>query len=671
MNITGPIDMRSQEDRGKNRGVVIIIPLYRKSELIPDLIQSCLECSVELKTLPARLIFINDSPEDHALKGALERYLPKLGSLAELQVNEKNVGFIKSCNIGLRRALELGEDALLLNSDALLTPGALTEMVAVSSIDPMIGFVSPRSNNATICNSPYPDRFRSLSLVEALAAHQEIECMLPRLSYVPTAVGFCLLIKNLMLAELGLLDEIYGHGYNEENDFIMRCNRRGYRSVLANHAFVHHIGSASFALMERPATELEKENRKVLLERFPEYETSVVRFFNGTEYQAQWLIAGLVKDESGRQRVLFECSHVGLYYNGTFELVVHIVRDFVQRHGYRYECSVSCNYAAYRFHGLHQIQGLLYAGTRPQAMATGPYMAVIRLAQPFSLQDIVDIVPLAPISGFLILDTIAMDCQNLDSPNLTTIWNQMLRSTALIGFISEFSREQFHRRFHVPQNMSESVILLSTNVENYETHKETPSRVSTSSALDERSGYVLLVGNHFAHKNVRETVELLRLTPNCPSLVVLGMAFPPEDGIISFQAGELDDDLVQRLYRQSGLVLFPSHYEGFGLPIMHALAHRKPVIARDLPVAKEIKERTRYHKNLHLLPTTAAMVNMARTRVDWVVDDAPSALPEQSWADAADSLERSLVEAKQRFQFTDLFRRIESVNACKAMINAP
>ena len=38
-------------------------------------------------------------------------------------------------------------------------------------------------------------------------------------------------------------------GYNEKNDYIMRANRRGYSSVLANHAFVAHLGKASFCVL--------------------------------------------------------------------------------------------------------------------------------------------------------------------------------------------------------------------------------------------------------------------------------------------------------------------------------------------------------------------------------------------------------------------------------------
>jgi glycosyltransferase involved in cell wall biosynthesis len=39
------------------------------------------------------------------------------------------------------------------------------------------------------------------------------------------------------------------------------------------------------------------------------------------------------------------------------------------------------------------------------------------------------------------------------------------------------------------------------------------------------------------------------------------------------------DDMLERLYRDAAFCLYPSHYEGFGLPIIEAFAHGKAVIA--------------------------------------------------------------------------------------------
>ena len=44
------------------------------------------------------------------------------------------------------------------------------------------------------------------------------------------------------------------------------------------------------------------------------------------------------------------------------------------------------------------------------------------------------------------------------------------------------------------------------------------------------------------------------------------------------------------LYRNATLVVFPTMYEGFGLPMIEAFAHGVPVIASDIPSLRELGE---------------------------------------------------------------------------------
>jgi glycosyltransferase involved in cell wall biosynthesis len=50
----------------------------------------------------------------------------------------------------------------------------------------------------------------------------------------------------------------------------------------------------------------------------------------------------------------------------------------------------------------------------------------------------------------------------------------------------------------------------------------------------------------------------------------------------------VDDRLLAAVYRRAALVLLPSDREGFGLPVVEALACGTPVIASDLPVLREV-----------------------------------------------------------------------------------
>src|SRR4051794_10479389 len=250
------------------RQIDIVIPFYRNAALIRPLFESLGRISDELTPLH-RIAIVNDSPDDSTLDEELSREVDRLSHVASCTLlrNERNLGFVRSANRGLSGAREAGHDAILLNSDTVVFPGAISELERIAYLDPMTGFVSPRSNNATICSLPCQKEFRNLSPEESYANFVAVSKYLPDSHYVPTAVGFCLYIKSAILQEFGLLDEVYGLGYNEENDLIMRANRCGFRAVLANHAFVHHVGEASFSTNESKPEELQKSTADLLQKR--------------------------------------------------------------------------------------------------------------------------------------------------------------------------------------------------------------------------------------------------------------------------------------------------------------------------------------------------------------------------------------------------------------------
>jgi glycosyltransferase involved in cell wall biosynthesis len=52
--------------------------------------------------------------------------------------------------------------------------------------------------------------------------------------------------------------------------------------------------------------------------------------------------------------------------------------------------------------------------------------------------------------------------------------------------------------------------------------------------------------------------------------------------------GDVDDQRLEDLYRQAQVAVFPSHYEGFGLPVLEALAYGTPTVASDIAAHREV-----------------------------------------------------------------------------------
>ena len=111
-------------------------------------------------------------------------------------------------------------------------------------------------------------------------------------------------------------------------------------------------------------------------------------------------------------------------------------------------------------------------------------------------------------------------------------------------------------------------------------------------------GYLLHVGTFEPRKNLPRLVEAWRLLPaaNRPPLVLVGgdgwgvvdvlRAIDAEPSVVRIPF--VDDRELRALYAGAGLFVFPTLYEGFGIPVLEALSLGVPVACSDLPVLREI-----------------------------------------------------------------------------------
>lgn len=266
--------------------LVIIIPIYRGVEVT----LACIESVLAHRNVDTdRLVLINDASPDPLMAGTLAPYAARQNTF--VLTNPNNLGFVQTVNRGLSFAG--GADTLLLNADTVIHTGAFDELIRVAYSRAEIGTVTAMSNNATIFSYPNAalrkDSLPDITWPDLAAA--ALTANAGMFTDVPTGHGFCMFIKGEVIRRAGVLDEAFGRGYGEENDFCARAAALGYRNVAAGGVLVEHKESISFT---NEKASLLAQNLPRLNALYPEY-TPIIMEFERTEglRQMRWALDGV------------------------------------------------------------------------------------------------------------------------------------------------------------------------------------------------------------------------------------------------------------------------------------------------------------------------------------------------------------------------------------------
>ncbi len=169
--------------------------------------------------------------------------LTKENSNYRLIRNKQNLGFAKGCNQGIEASR--GEFILLSNNDVVVGEGWLSGLLDCLNHAPAAGIIGPMTNNISGSQQVVSDEYQS---IDDLDRYLERFRKLYHHRRIPLRriVGFCMLFRRVLAEQIGLLDESFGTGNFEDDDFLLRAALAGYNNYIAGDVFIHHHGSRSF-----------------------------------------------------------------------------------------------------------------------------------------------------------------------------------------------------------------------------------------------------------------------------------------------------------------------------------------------------------------------------------------------------------------------------------------
>ncbi len=224
----------SAQHKEKSANLVsIIIPTFNNWKYTEE----CINSIRQYTNTDYELIVVDNASTDETI--------PQLKNYDKVKIlkNETNLGFPKAINKGILNAK--GNYIVIMNNDVVVTEGWLKRMLEIAGSDEKIGIVGPVSNAVSGVQLDKEAKYNTLDEMHKYAAKLK-EKNEGKISEFPRVAFLCTLIKKEVIETIGGLDERFSPGNFEDDDFCLRSQLAGFKTVIAEDVFVHHYGSVSF-----------------------------------------------------------------------------------------------------------------------------------------------------------------------------------------------------------------------------------------------------------------------------------------------------------------------------------------------------------------------------------------------------------------------------------------
>ena len=585
-------------------GVTIVIVSFN----VRDHLARCLQSLVNAPpAAPHEVVVVDNASGDGTIAMVRDRW-PAVRAIAL----DRNVGFAAASNVGIRETRAGGSPlVLLLNSDTIVPSGSLDRLIDRLVRTPSAAAAGPRLvdtigiREVSWGRMPTPSVELRQKLLVRLhqrgtgVARRIVHRRTERERFVDWVSGACLLVWRADAEAVGLLDERF-FMYLEDVDFCAAHRARGRAILFTPAAEVVHLSGRSRAT----APEMVEAA----------YRRAQVAFYakHHPRWHA-WLRLGTFEfavsstPETRRLRIAIDARKLHDFGIGTY--IRNLIRQLA-RQDRTTEYVLLC-----RPDDCQALQALA-ENFRAVPDRSRPYSIREQISVPMDLRrEAIDLFHaphyvLPPLVQCRSVVTIH-DCIHLMFPQYlpnrlawgyarASMWAATHRSDRVLT-VSEASKRDILRFFHIPP---EKIDVIYNGIdERFWTPppEEAVCRVRERYQLNDP--FLLYAGNIKPHKNLERVIEAFdRLRKEGFAdlkLMIIG------DEISKYPAlrravhrhhlhkhvrffGFVPDDTLAVLYRLAGVFVFPSLYEGFGLPPLEAMASGTPVVTSNVSSLPEV-----------------------------------------------------------------------------------
>ncbi|BET69636.1 hypothetical protein ASA1KI_45540 [Opitutales bacterium ASA1] len=561
---------------------------------------------------PAEIFVVDDAsgPETRAELEALPAGFTVLR-------NETNLGFAASVNRAVRQAT--APVVVLLNSDLELPDGWLEPMLEALNGHPEAFCVG---NVQTAVSDGAIDHAGVVFLANGHPMHHResagaVETSTTTLEF-PAATAACWVFRRDVFLALGGFDERFRNGF-EDIDLCLRARTRGWKTLVAGRSVIRHHVASSPGRHAR-----EDANRHHFLERWAplcaqwsrDWEERLVAARLARAPARSSSVTGAIGDlrPPGPVRVLVDLVRLvpGGGNGGVKRLVCALLREVRRvaagRFAFRVLLPEALEPEAHAFLGAGDTVLLL-----PSQGSTSDIPAAsgcVRIGTPDanlarSWQSDLLFVPLG-VSDFVCPDipvvSLVVDTLHRDQPECLSNRDVAIRERWLdrlaawshsIVCISEWVADRMRRHYPLSTDRLRVVRAAVGRVK--------PPEIS-GDPIDR--DVFLYPANAWPHKNhdtllVAYRIYLGRAGSSAWSLVLTGARDEAMERIERRAAalglgervrccGFLGDEAFARVWATTGAMVFPSIYEGFGIPVLEAMQAGIPVVAGDVGSIREV-----------------------------------------------------------------------------------